>query len=168
MRHNMNTNLNETRSKLPRQADIETFLRTVHFPKDPQQSYHLSELVAVTADHFKLAPEVVTLKLADFGFNGHGNTGTFLECLVIWGTFQLTEEGHVKKVGPNQWSDIHCTIEAYSLPPLSKREVGFAQVSVKILKGIEWDAEKIKLELSGKWSPPVLAMAIRNVFGVSA
>lgn len=159
----MNNN-DKFREQLPAQTEIEEFLKTVLFPTNPQNPFHLSELIAETQTHFKLPQEVVDLKLIEYGFKGHGNTGTFLECLVHFGTHTLVEEGMVKRVGPNQWAHHTCSLPAQSLPTISRKEVSQAVASVKILKRLNYEPERIKTELAHKWSLPVLNLAVRNVF----
>lgn len=50
-------------------------------------------------------------------------------------------------------------------PPVSKRLVGQAVVSVKILKALNWEPERIMCELH-QWDDAVIEAAIEQVFGV--
>ena len=161
----MNTTLFENqREKIPPQSKIEEFFDSLHFPEYAETPFHLSELVDAAKDFFDIPYEAASLKLADYGFSGHGNTGTFLECLVIWGVLNLEESKKVKKVGPNQWAHISSPFAPYSLPSVSRKKVGHAIASVKILKYINQGPEQIRQGLQHKWSPAVLSLAIKRVF----
>ena len=154
----------EQREKIPPQSEIEEFFEILHFPEHATKPFHLSELVKETKNFFNIPDSAASLKLEDYGYNGHGNDGTFLEALVTFGIIKLVNQHKVKKVGPNQWAHIDNPLPPISRPRISKREVGYAIASVKILKSINQCPEQIRQGLSHKWSNAVLEEAITQVF----
>jgi hypothetical protein len=52
---------------------------------------------------------------------------------------------------------------AASMPKISKRELGQARVSVKILKSLNWEPERIMMELN-QWPDDVVEAAINMEF----
>jgi hypothetical protein len=154
----------ELRQKIPAQALIEEFLEGTHFPSNPNNAYHLSELVDATQKHFDIPEESADLKLADYGYNGHGNEGTFLETLVQWGMFEVTNRKMAKKVGPNKWAHPNCVLPAFKCQRVSQKLVGECVVVVKILKDLNFTPEKARLEIMKHWDSDVLSLAIKKVY----
>jgi hypothetical protein len=164
---------------LPKQREIQSFFSEDFFPEHKTESFHLSELVEESTIHFDVPEPAAEMKLGDYGYNGHGNTGTFLECLVIFAVQRLIDEGLIKRVGPNIWAHVTSSLPVYKpvayKKNVPKRLVDEARVSVRILKSITnketgkpFDETEVFLEMCGRtWTDEIIERAIELEFATT-
>jgi hypothetical protein len=146
---------------LPLQADVDEFLKVL-FPAHRYAAYYLADLTDLVIEEFGVSAEDAALRYD----STHGQTSaesTRIEQLTNWGCVHLLLAGIIKRTGPNEYQHISGPKPAYSGKRLSHKLVGEAMVSVRILKRLGWEQERIIMELP-QWTDDVVEAAIRQVW----
>lgn len=152
-----------TITTLPQQNEVDSFLKE-YFNLYPQDAFYISMLVERAAEYFEVDPADAELKPEKAHGNSSGET-TFLEQFVHWGCVHLLAQGIIKRTGPNEYQNIKGPKSVWKVTRVSKKLLGEAMVSVKILKDLKWEPERIMCELH-QWSDDVIEAAIQKVFYV--
>jgi len=152
--------MNATKN-LPKQNQIEEFLGREFFPKY-QKPVSLAEMVDLIQLEFQVTDADRAIRMP----NGHGcitNGGTILECLVHFAIVRLQEKHCVTHLGANTfvWS------KTRYVGKCNRRDVGEAQVSLKILKSSGLDKETAMIKLAGRWHDDVIETAAEKVYETS-
>jgi hypothetical protein len=148
-----------TITALPTQTEVDEFLSSL-FNSENQTSFHLTALTDYTIDHFNIDPDSAEEECE----MAHGVTSpktTHIEQFVHWGCIHLLARHVIKRTAPNEYQHINGPKPEYNS---NAKLVGEAMVSVKILKDLKWEPERIMLELH-QWSDEIIESAINHVFG---
>jgi len=146
---------------LPLQGAVDGFLRML-FPARKTEAFHLIPLTERVIEKFGVSEEDAFLKYD----RTHGQTSsetTRIEQLTNWGCVHLLLDGTVKRTGTNEYQHVSGPKTEYKNARLPRKLVGEAMASVKILKNLNWEPERVMLELH-QWSDPVIEAAIQRVW----
>ena len=162
--NNMNTNTVADTSTLPVQSKVDAFLKD-HFTRYFQDTFYISTLTERVIQHFKIAPEVVQLRAEIAHEIGGGECGsTLIEQRVHWGCVHLLNASLIKRTGTNEYQHISGVKPPWKVTRVSQKLIGEAMVSVNILRNLNWEPERIMVELH-QWPDNVIEAAIQKVFG---
>jgi hypothetical protein len=126
-------------------------------------SFSVRDLVDNTNEFFNVSPEDADERCTFAHEQDSGEPSTHMEQFVHWGCIHLLGKDIIKRTGPNEYQHITGPKPAFKGKGLSKKLIGEAMVSVKILKDLKWTEEKIMCELH-QWSDEVIEAAIQRVF----
>lgn len=146
---------------LPLQGEVDNFLKDFLL-KHKDGAFYLTSLTDKVIAFFGVSPEDAALKYD----HSHGQTSaetSKIEQLTNWGCVHLLLGGSAKRTGPNEYQHITGPKSVYTSNRLSRKAIGEAMVSVKLLKELGWEPERIMLELH-TWPDEVIEAAIRKVF----
>lgn len=147
---------------LPLQSEVDNFLKDF-FRSHKNESFYLTQLVTEVKTSFGVSDGDAEIKCP----HSHGITNaissTRLEQFTHWGCIHLLLDKSAKRTGPNEYQHPSGPKAPYQCDRVSRKDVGEAMVSVKILKGLGWSEEQIMLELN-KWPDEAIALAIKKVF----
>jgi len=148
---------------LPIQAEVDSFLRDF-FPANRTNSFYVTRLMEQVISHFGVSGTDASLKYE----RSHGLTSaetTRIEQLTHWGCIHLLLSNDIKRTGPNEYQHITGSRPVYSSGRISRKMVGEAMVSVRILWGLNKSPEEILCELSGVcgWTDDAIEVAIQRV-----
>ncbi len=146
---------------LPLQGQVDGFLKEL-FPKDRTAAYYLTTLTEKVVEHFGVDEQDTNLQYN----HTHGQTSAEtnrIEQLTNWGCVHLLLAGTIKRTGPNEYQHVTGPKAVYTVGRLSRKFIGEARVSVRILKELGWEPERIMLELH-QWDDAVIEAAIKLEF----
>ena len=146
---------------LPSQPQIDEYLK-FFFLSYRNESFYLTEITEKVIDHFDVSLATVSLKYE----HSHQQTTSETSCieqLTNWGCVHLLLNNTIKRTGPNEYQYVAGPKPTFKGKGISKKIINEAMVSVKILKNLGWEPERIILELS-QWNDDVIEAAIQRVF----
>lgn len=149
----------------PTQTQVDAFLEQF-LKANNQESFYLTKLTEAVCKNFNLTENEINETTS----NGHGHTSeksTRIEEFTHWGCVHLNFEKIAKRVGPNEWQHSSGPRPAIKNSRSIWKEVGYALVSVKILKELNMDRDTIFLKMRGTnqfWTDDILKLAIEKAF----
>ena len=155
--------MNDTlKLEMPRQTQIEEFLATEFFPKH-QGAIYITDLVDLVQLQFGVSDEARAIKMpcTERGMSGTTGEGSILECLTYFACMRLIEKYCVIRLENNtfRWKNGSSWIKE-----ANRKEIGFAKVSLKLLKSINIEKDKAIEMLSTKWDYYTLMLAAKEIY----
>lgn len=148
---------------LPGQDDILRFMEHLT-SSNPDKCYSRRELMNEVINEFGIPLAAATAEGPQSGTAGFYTRMTYLITDAIQGE-RRASKAFLKRVGYGWYQHITGNNAALKLPSTAEFRslVKYAMVSVKILKDLKWEPERIIDELT-TWSPEVVEAAIKRVF----
>jgi hypothetical protein len=155
------------RNTIPTPTEVDLHLSNF-FTANKTKEVYVGNLVNDVIDFFGISEEDAFLKSE----KAHGRTskdstdytGTYVEALVSWSCNRLLDQNTIKRTKPNTFQHIHGPSSSYHGGlRVSSGLISEAMVSVKILRDLKWEPERIICELH-QWSQSIVEAAIKRVY----